>query len=1091
MGMDKRLFLLISIFVLAILLVGVAYAKNDKDKPMKDTSIKWDNKGDFIKIAEQKYGKYEIFDSIFLGVGKGKKLMDIELKENTETCTQNCYAIKDIILYENGSLVDDIVFKTLQQDGSWVEQSIRWYKFYIKQPVEEIVVNDYDISCIINPQTQIKKCEFVVIGNHTELTPEWIPYQFGDLLPAGTYTLKLIGEKRPTRIVDWIIQSQGIWTTDWATWGNISLGDTAEVRLISPADNSIAYNKYINFSGYANVTGGAELVNISLWNNATGTWHRNETRYIKTYENWSVDNAYFSGGSAKWDVDFTTDDGLQYWILISESYLNIHVVSDNDGEHEYATYLVTANGTEGNFDSDRSFADIDIFSFSYSRTALNHNYFLVRIGDAPVYNFYAEMVGTIVTRTDIGRIQVRKYNSSYLGSRWYNRTSAVWSAWTVVPSGTGTDLNFRCMANNGNGGGSSMNCNVGDVRFGNYTGIYDIPQLFNRTINPLLNNTKWNMQGCDTDNVCGFAPSNYTLIRDTTPPASTITSPAEKYNFGKVGQLLYLNWSVSDLGGVNSCWYEYNNVNTTVNCTANTTTFAIVSPTVKSLKFWANDTLGNINYAETNWSYYIFENSQTYNSKALETSSQTFVINLTLDNTSIQSTYFWYNNTQYSTSLALDGNQAVLSRTITIPEVSVTTNFSFFWEVNLNSPQVNTTLQNQTVVAFTIDNCSVNSILVVNNTLVDEETQNKITGNSTIEIEVTLKNLAGFEMGKLSKIYYNTSYAPVCINSLLNSTLYVSIVTSYIANNYVQEFWYLDNGILNETDWNLDNFTTKNVTLRALKLDDSETFLFKYYNANFLITEGAIIRVLRNYIGEGVFKEAERCKLDANGECHLHLVGEDVIYSFQVIIDGTEDFLSGKFNAKCVNTPCSITLQKGATTNDWDIQHDNLAEGTYTLSTNKTDRTVTLVFNLAQTGEMQLDVFTYTNDPNTQDTLVATDTVIAKSGTASVLIPLSYGNITYYAVVRHNDAFVTTQWVDLNEDGYKYFGALGLFLGALIVLSLGLIAISSGGWTIVFIILGLIVASVTKLVNMDYYLLMFVVCAGGLIIWRLASRRSL
>lgn len=1040
---NKKLFVLLSIFVLAIFLVGTVSA-------VKDTSVKWDNKKDFEKKGNQKYGKYQIYDSLFLGVGKGNKLMDIELKENTETCTQNCFAIGDITLYEAGSLADAVIFKTLQKDGSWLEQPIRSYQFYIKQPVIETVIQDYKIVCSsyvshtdeFGEYLEGQNCSNVPNGNHIQKSPEWIPYVLGDVVPAGTYILKLEGEKRPTRTVDWVVQSQGIWTNDWATWGNISLGDNAEVRLLTPANNSIDFDGIVLFNATGNITvSGSYMNNMSLWTNESGTWNLKNT---------TNPNAFYSSVSAV--LNSNGNNAVMFGVRISFSKpVKINQIKKASLSLGNSMRILNASTNALIQASDGQSGDW----FNFTPPVIlqpNTNYSIILYGSNTQY-----------------------YRTS-AGFTPFTSNDATWwcGTWSSNPALCDDDY-------------------VRNVQEINYTILYNYTASdFTRAYGN-SQNIKWNVQACDTDNVCGFAPSNYTFFTDTLPPVTNLTSPSGKYGFGKVGNLLQLNWSIYELGGSPAyCWYEYNNVNTSVNCTANTTTFAIASPNAKSLKFWSNDTLGNTGYTETNWSYYVFENSANYNAQALETSSQTFSTNITLDNTSIASAYFVYNNTLYSASLVLDGSdRAILSRTITVPEISVSTNYSFFWEINLNSPQVNTTLQNQTVVAFTVDNCSVNSILVINNTLVDEETQNKITGNSTIEVEVILRNADGVNMGTLSKIYYNTSYAPVCVNALYNTTIYVDIVESYIADNYVQEFWYLNNGLLNESNWNLDNFTTKNVTLRALKLDDSETFLFKYYNANFLITQGAIIRVLRNYIGEGVFKEAERCKLDANGECHLHLVGEDVIYQFQVIIDGKEDFLSGNFNAKCVNTPCSITLQKGTSTNDWDIQHDNLAEGTYTLNTDKDNRTVSLAFNLAQTGEMQLDVFTYTNDPNTQDTLVATNSVVAKSGTTEVTIPLTYENTTYYAVVRHNNVFVTTQWVDLNEDGFKYFGALGLFLGALIVLTLGLIAVSSGGWTIVFIILGLIVASVTKLVNMDYYLLMFVICAGGLIIWRLASRRSL
>jgi len=78
-------------------------------------------------------------------------------------------------------------------------------------------------------------------------------------------------------------------------------------------------------------------------------------------------------------------------------------------------------------------------------------------------------------------------------------------------------------------------------------------------------------------------------------------------------------------------------------------------------------------------------------------------------------------------------------------------------------------------------------------------------------------------------------------------------------------------------------------------------------------------------------------------------------------------------------------------------------------------------------------------------------------------------------------------WVDMSERGYNYFGNLGIFLASLLVLTLGLIALSSGVWTIVFIIIGLIIASITGLLDMGYYLVVWISCVGGLIIYKLAS----
>ncbi len=399
-----------------------------------------------------------------------------------------------------------------------------------------------------------------------------------------------------------------------------------------------------------------------------------------------------------------------------------------------------------------------------------------------------------------------------------------------------------------------------------------------------------------------------------------------------------------------------------------------------------------------------------------------------------------------------------------------------------------------------MDDCSVYSDVILHWDLNDEETDiampslvENISTNPDVEAEVEITSLGDPDLNwQFNTTWQNETSGNICIPSaLLNYSNYrFDGLLSYVGESYVQEFWYVENGTLSLEESTLNDYTNRNITLRDLLIDDSTTFLFQFYDENYLITEGAIVNVLRKYIGEGTFKEVERCKLDDNGQCHLHLVEEDVIYKFRITDEGELKYESGEYNAKCVETPCAITLHEGVGVEDWETEFDNLPEGTYELTSNTDNRTITLTFNLEETGDMQLDVFIYSNVINSPDTLVVSDSATAKTGEIEVLVPLTYGNQTYYAVVRHNDGFVSSAWIDMNEDGYNYFGNLGLFLGALLILTLGLIAVSSGAWTIGFLVLGLLIAGITGLIDMPIYLLMYLICAGGLIIWKLSTRRS-
>jgi len=45
----------------------------------------------------------------------------------------------------------------------------------------------------------------------------------GEVVKAGTYGLRLEGEKKPSRTVDWIVKTNGVWTDEWAVWGASNL----------------------------------------------------------------------------------------------------------------------------------------------------------------------------------------------------------------------------------------------------------------------------------------------------------------------------------------------------------------------------------------------------------------------------------------------------------------------------------------------------------------------------------------------------------------------------------------------------------------------------------------------------------------------------------------------------------------------------------------------------------------------------------------------------------------------------------------------------------------------------------------------------
>ena len=249
--------------MLAILLVGTVSA------------LEFDNVKDVIDVGT-KYPDVKI-DNLF---GIGATIWEGSLTGNTETCITNCEAGLTIILPDDGSLIDDIIFKTKQEDGSFIEQEIRSYSIQYWG-----TIIDYKTDCTY--KDNIRNCVDTEIGSHED----WIHYNEGDVLPAGTYTVKLTGEKKPERVVDWIIKTQGKWIDEWALWGADS-GVMAYYNFDDNASNTVVEDAFggINGTTVRNTTDMSVdgIINTALDFNGSGDYVELNRKYNFTNQNFSI-----------------------------------------------------------------------------------------------------------------------------------------------------------------------------------------------------------------------------------------------------------------------------------------------------------------------------------------------------------------------------------------------------------------------------------------------------------------------------------------------------------------------------------------------------------------------------------------------------------------------------------------------------------------------------------------------------------------------------------------------------------------------------------------------------------------------------------
>jgi len=192
--------------------------------------------------------------------------MEGYLSEHTEVCSNDCESIMQIKLGKDTPLVDNVSFFTLQEDGEWIEQSVRDYQFYFKSASSD---------------------------------SDWDKYTLGQIVSAGDYEVKLDGDKKPSRTVDWIIKTNGEILDSWAVWGNISAGDDAEVTLDSPVDNYFVTGSTVDLTCTANATVGVTLASISLWTDAGGVWNIEDTVSLEVGfgQGWNRDTTYDDTGN--------------------------------------------------------------------------------------------------------------------------------------------------------------------------------------------------------------------------------------------------------------------------------------------------------------------------------------------------------------------------------------------------------------------------------------------------------------------------------------------------------------------------------------------------------------------------------------------------------------------------------------------------------------------------------------------------------------------------------------------------------------------------------------------------------------------------
>lgn len=593
--------------------------------------------------------------------------------------------------------------------------------------------------------------------------------------------------------------------------------------------------------------------------------------------------------------------------------------------------------------------------------------------------------------------------------------------------------------------------------------------------------------GRQTSEVVNF---NYDIIA----PTDFISSPPQLQDLGTNGDIVTLTYQVNDTN-LDSCWWNYNGTIIDLNCTSgstNSTNFTL-SNYDTDLTFYANDTLGNQITDPYSWDYMVYYINSTSDATVIVGQQATFTIeNYWLDqNYSSINAYVNWNGVRKSLATKyVSGNYSNFTSTFLITGLTVDTNVTFYWEFYIDGDYYNSSTYDQQAFTVKVDDCSSYGYTILNLTMNDELSNTKINAsNETGLIEVDLFiNSNGDEILQYSNTFNLINPATVCSEiDLTGRSFNYDLDVLFSSTDRVQEFYFVETRLVENAN------IPANITLMDLLTVDSTSFLFNFFGTDGLPVEDSLVHVYRKYIGDGVFREVEIARPDQNGDTILHLVEEDVIYYFTITQYDQLIFTSDRYTALCQSIPCTINLESSGESAEFPTDWDLIEDGAYSITTSTSSRTATLSYATDDLSTFDFTVYKYNSDGSYSiiNTTTSTDT----SGDLTLYIPQSAGNVSFFASVERDGEFINSEWVDLETKSQDLFGiTLSLFLSALIILTLGLMAVSEGVGTLIYVMLGIALSGFLGLMTLELStgvnILIYLIIAGGIFLWKLTRGRN-
>lgn len=339
------------------------------------------------------------------------------------------------------------------------------------------------------------------------------------------------------------------------------------------------------------------------------------------------------------------------------------------------------------------------------------------------------------------------------------------------------------------------------------------------------------------------ASDTNTFTQDTTAPVINVTYPYGTITNETVGHTLYFNWTATDAtSSLSSCWYNYNNTNTTVTCGDQNITFVTNIIGQRNITFYANDTLNNVANYTRYWDYKFLERSRTFNYTSYETTTDYYKLNISSDGTQVVTAQLWYNNTNYTATKVGSNKEMTFTSQISHPW-GESGNQTFYWTVKHGATLINTTSDGQFISPLQFGVCNATLVTpFINFTFKDEGTDTFT--NSTFEVYNWFYYVGDGSQNKTFD-YVNTteqeSYS-FCFNT--NVTVHNNASIDYKSSTHPERTYSQTTDLTNNTEY---------VVLYLLSSADGQYVIFQAQDQYGTTINGATISIEKEFAGSWVF----------------------------------------------------------------------------------------------------------------------------------------------------------------------------------------------------------------------------------------------